>query len=136
MANVVSYNLHGPDITVRYCNGELSLAPGDQGSWQLAGVQFAAVEQHKPLKITTTTSENGIWINAVLLASDRAGRKYTLGLLLPQVKLPPQATAADVTGVAIVTVQLGSSVLHSEVLQWYEVRALSGTAALADTASA
>ena len=133
MANFVNYNLQGPGITVGYGDGKLTLGTDDQG---LTALKVASEEN--PHSVTTTTTENGIAINTVLLVSDRRGVGYTLSLLLPEVDLGPQETNADVTGVAIITLQYRNIVGGPPaVLQQYEVKALSGTAALAGgTASA
>jgi hypothetical protein len=120
MSTRVTYSLEGPGISVRYSDDELVL----DGDTHLLQKKFGADSD----AITTSTSELGISVQAVLLLSSRNGTRFTLSLLLPQVDLPVGAPAREITGAAVIVRQFQDVVDGPpSVLQAYEIRPLRGS---------
>ena len=121
------YHLKGPgiDLTYRRSDGKLDIAADDS---VLASDALDAPATVEP--------EVGLHVTATLLDSDRSGRRYTLTLLLPEVRWRPETSQGPeaITGVVIVTRSSENAVggpppvLHSHD----DVRRLEGTASPAD----
>ncbi|MEU7436143.1 hypothetical protein AB0B07_35725 [Streptomyces sioyaensis] len=119
MSLPITYDLRGPGIEITYKKGDLSITGDD--------VPTQHFQQDG--EFVTAATEMGTEITAVLLSASRNDTKITLKLVLPDVVLK-DTTRSDVTGAAIITRQF-RDVLGGppDVLQSYDVRPLTGSAA-------
>ncbi|MET9686063.1 hypothetical protein [Streptomyces coeruleorubidus] len=121
---MVNYDLRGPDIEIKYHDGDLLI----EGDDPLLPANHILREDEN---LSEAPDGIGSLITTELLASSRNGTRVTLSLILPDVGFTSDEATPEVTGVAIITRQF-KDVIGSRpaVLQSYGVRTLTGSASL------